>query len=208
MVAALKSGEQALSAVLMKDGRVETVSGANADVAALAKKAEEEGKAAATVKRPTPSCPQCIPGSIGPAREVLLEFLDEEQHDSWAKDRFFIVYGGLTGNAYVLAHRHSPLARTLGRICADLDDQVVVHFHQTEVPPEEEVLAAKLILEHREPWLRNEATMLSRFYFTFFKPPSRRQPKFKNPFGGYHDGIADAQLTENIGRFAAALVRG
>ena len=36
----------------------------------------------------------------------------------------------------------------------------MLHFHDNSVPPEEEVLAAKLILEHREPWLRNEATCL------------------------------------------------
>ena len=31
------------------------------------------------------------------------------------------------------------------------------------MPPEEEILAAKLILEHREPWLRNEANAAAEY---------------------------------------------
>ena len=46
------------------------------------------------------------------------------------------------------------------KICYDIDDRCVLHFHDWTVPPEEEVLATKLILEHREAWLRNEATVL------------------------------------------------
>lgn len=115
---------------------------------------------AVSVQRPTPSCPQCTPGAISRASEVLLAFLSPEEHATWARHRYIIVRGGITGHAYVLAHRHSPIAVKVGRICFDLDDECVVHFHDNSVPPEEEVLAAKLILEHREPWLRNQATML------------------------------------------------
>lgn len=189
LVKALAPGEQVLSAVLLKDGRVETVSGADADVAALAKKTEEEGKAAASVKRPTPSCPSCVPGSVGPAREVLLDFLSPQEHETWARDRYIVVRGGLTGHHYLLAHRHTALARHIGRICWELDDLAVIHFHLTTVPPEEEVLSAKLILEHREPWLRNEAT-----HFAW------NAELFKNPFGDSSDGIWDAQFTAAFGK--------
>ena len=129
---------------------------------------EEETKAiekkkpekAATVKRPTPSCPQCYVDATEPATEVLLSFLDEEQHHQWSKDRSMIVTGGLTGHRYLIAHRHSEKAARAGKICYDIDDGGVLHFHDHSVPPEEEILATKLILEHREPWLRNEATCL------------------------------------------------
>ena len=156
---------------------------------ALAKK--DEPKAAATVRRPTPSCPQCQPGAVEPASEVLLSFLNDEEHASWAKERFIIVEGGMSGHRYALAHRHSRLAQHFGRICYDLDAQCVVHFHDWRVPPEEEILAAKLILKYREPWLRNEATM-------FQAAPGAM--RFKNPFGDVYDGIADADFTSKIGK--------
>ncbi len=71
------------------------------------------------------------------------------------------------------------------------DDLGVLHFHDNSVPPEEEVLATKLILEHRESWLRHEATCLGGdFDFVF-----------KNPFGGGGDGVPDSQLTGEIGSF-------
>jgi hypothetical protein len=158
-----------------------------------------EPKAAATVSRPTPCCPQCMVGAVEPATEVLLSFLDPEQHASWARDRTITVEGGLTGNSYLLAHRNSKTAAKIGRICYDLDDQCVVHFHDLTVPPEEEVLAAKLILEHREPWLRNEATMLGL--------RGDRGIVFKNPFGDLQDGAADSAFMEDIGQMALSVLR-
>lgn len=158
-------------------------------------KPKPKPEAAVTVKRPTPSCPQCEVGAIGPASEVLLEFLDDEQHADWAEHRSLVAYGGMTGRPYLLAHRNSPQAALQGRICMDLSLDSIVHFHDRTVPPEEEVLAAKLILEHREPWLRNEATMLGLSY------PRRDCEIFDNPFGGVLEGTGDASLTERIGAF-------
>lgn len=152
-------------------------------------KKKEETKAA-SLTRPTPSCPQCVPGATDRASEVLLAFLTPDEHDLWARERHLVVTGGLSGNRYVIAHRHSKLAAKIGRICFDLDDDCVVHFHDNSVPPEEEVLAAKLILEHREPWLRNEATMLGLPW---------NKLRFKNPFGDGMDGVPDARTTQAIG---------
>ena len=107
-----------------------------------------------------------------------------------------IVTGHLTGHRYLLAHRHSEKAARLGKICYDIDDHGVLHFHDNSVPPEEEILAAKLILEHREPWLRNEAACLGNddgsdgFDFVF-----------KNPFGDGSDGVPDSVFTGEIGNF-------
>lgn len=142
--------------------------------------------AAVSVRRATPSCPQCMPGAIGPATEALLAFLGREEHEQWAEERAIVVEGGTTGHRYLLAHRHTPLAIRIGRICFDLDDQEVVHFHDWSVPPEEEVLGAKLVLEHREHWLRNEATCLG----TDVLP---------NPFGDFYDGVADASFVRGFG---------
>ena len=189
----MRPGKQVLTAIRFKGGNVEVVNGQEPeklrDLAEKAKK--EDAPAAATVRRPTPSCPQCVPGSIAPATETLLAFLTEEQHESWAKDRSIVVEGGLSGNRYLLSHRHSPFAQRAGRMCYDIDDRFVVHFHDWTVPPEEEVLAAKLILEHREAWLRNEATCLQ---------APHAKLVFKNPFGGYLDGVPDANFSQAFGR--------
>jgi hypothetical protein len=120
---------------------------------------------------------------------VLLSFLSPEQHERWAQERAILVQGHLSGHRYVIAHRHTPLAQKVGRICFDIDDQKVVHFHDWSVPPEEEVLAAKLILEHAEPWLRNEATVLG-----------GGSDVYKNPFGDISDGTESAAFAQGIGQ--------
>ena len=215
VVAVMRPGPAVLTAITFKDGKCLVTDGAGEGLVKMTEsvvagttpaadepKAEEkkskalakkdEPKAAATVRRPTPSCPQCQPGAIEPASEVLLSFLNDEEHASWARSRFIVVEGGLSGHRYVLAHRHSRLAQHFGRICYDLDAKCVVHFHDWRVPPEEEVLAAKLILQHREPWLRNEATM--------FHTGAGETIRFKNPFGDVYDGVDDANFTSKIGR--------
>lgn len=143
----------------------------------------------ATLRRPTPSCPSCMEGAIGPASEVLLSFLDEDEHSQWSKSRTIVVQGGASGHRYLLAHRHSDAAKRIGRICLDLDDDFVMHFHDWSVPPEEEVLAAMLCLKYRESWLRNEATMFG--YSGLL---------FKNPFGEWNDGVWDSRFVAEFGR--------
>jgi len=190
--------DRTLTAVKFVDGKLEVVEGATSrsleaveKKLARAKKGEGKGKeaAAASVKRPTPCCPQCQPGAIGPATEVLQAFMTPKQHDSWARERAMVVEGHLSGHRYVIAHRHTKLAQRVGRICFDVDDQLVVHFHDWSVPPEEEVLAAKLIMENAEPWLRNEATVFG----------ANRTDLFKNPFGDHLDGTESAAFAQGLG---------
>lgn len=162
--------------------------------------AEPKPKKAVTVKRPTPCCPACIEGPVDPATEVLLHFLTPSERRSWERDHAIEVEGGTTGVRYLLAHRHTPLAQKIGRICYSLDDRCVVHFHDNTVPPAEEVLAAKIILEHREAWLRNEATMLG-FGHRFVAPV------LKNPFGDGGDGVWDSMFSARVGRELLAALR-
>ena len=189
----MKPGPAVLSCITFRDGKVLTCSGTVQELQAISEEAasappEKAATAAATVKRPTPSCPDCIPGSIEPASEVLLAFLNAEEHDRWAKFREIMVIGGLSGHRYLLSHRHTQRAIEQSRICFDVDDGHVLKFHDWSVPPEEEVLASKLILEHREHWLRNEAT-------TFFNTDIQ----YKNPFGGGGDGMWDAGVMRRFG---------
>jgi len=189
LVGILKPKDRTITAVSYENG--ELVVGEKATPTKTPEKGEP--RAAASVARPTPCCPQCEVGATDRASECLLAFLSEEEHESWARHRRIVVTGGLSGHRYVLAHRRSPTAARIGRMCFDLDDERVVHFHDNSVPAEEEVLAAKLILEHREPWLRNEATVLG-----------DGTDVFKNPFGDVLDGVADASLTRLVGLLASA----
>lgn len=189
---------QTLTAVSFSDGKLSVIEGADeeainkiADVVEEATASEDpkEPAKATSVRRPTPCCPVCEIGSVEPASEVLLSFLNAEEHETWARDRAIVVTGGLTGHRYVLAHRQSAIAAYNTKMCFDLDDGQILHFHDNSVPPEEEVLAAKLILEHREPWLRNEATCFG----------GLGRVRFKNPFGDGGDGIESTDLVSRIG---------
>ncbi len=213
VAAIIKPGPNVITAVKFADGRIEVCETSevpkdgegdpgnekknepkpSAEVKELAKKPDAE--AAATVKRPTPCCPDCHVDELEvnkPATEVLLSFLNEEEHASWAAHRYIVVRGGITGHRYLIAHRNSEIAQINTRLCFDLDDDQVMHFHLTEVPPEEEVLATKLILEHREDWLRNEATALGNHTWVM-----------KNPFGDGGDGVQDSIFTQKFGTWAA-----
>jgi hypothetical protein len=204
LVRATKPADRTLTAVSYKDGRLEVAETGSLETL-VARATEDKDAKAVSVSRPTPCCPRCEVGSIAPAREVLMAFLSPQEHADWADHRAIIVRGGKSGHRYLLAHRNSPTAARLGKICYDLDDHFVLHFHQTEVPPEEEILAAKLILEHREPWLRNEATCLlqtkdGRWSDLGFM-------RYKNPFGDSNDGRADAAITATFGIAVEAAAR-
>jgi len=195
LVKLLKPMDRTITGVKFENGRVEVIDAASVP----SPKDPKTGllaKAAASIARATPSCPQCVVGAVDRASEVLLTFLNEEEHEDWAKERAIVVTGGLSGHRYLLAHRHSKTAARIGRICYDLDDRCVIHFHDNAVPPEEEVLGAKLILEHREPWLRNEATHFG-----------ATDIRFKNPFGDFYDGVPDAGMMQGLGKLFAAMRR-
>lgn len=202
----VKPKKATLTALRFEGGKVITAQGTDdhaiekvteAIAKAAASPAGEKPVVAASVSRPTPCCPVCEPGSIAPAREVLLSFLDPQQHQDWAAHRAFVVVGGMSGHRYLLMHRHSTAAAANTKICLDLDDEAVIHFHDNSVPPEEEVLAAKLVLEHAEPWLRNEATHFG---------GKRKRHVFQNPFGDRLDGTESAAFTRDVGRGAAAMI--
>lgn len=190
-----KPGRATLTAIRSVAGQVTIAEGCEGQAVETAlEKAPEKAKAV-SMNRPTPCCPLCVPGAVDRASEVLLSFLTPAEHELWKTARAIVVRGGVSGHRYLLAHRHTPRAIKQTKICYDLDDRTILHFHDWSVPPEEEVLAAKLILEHREPWLRNEATLHH----------NTRVLRFKNPFGDVQDGVYDASLTAAIGMYGQAL---
>lgn len=206
LLARLRPADRTITAVRSESGKLVVH-----DTVDLPDRMPEKSTAISTA-RATPCCPQCVPGSIGRASECLLAFLSPEEHATWAAHRYIVVVGGYTGHRYLLAHRHSAFATRIGRICFDLDDECVVHFHDNSVPPEEEILGAKLVLEHREDWLRNQATIfgvvtgaiLGIVTDTAARPA---EMVFKNPFGDVMDGTWDAGVTRAIGSFLQGLER-
>jgi hypothetical protein len=198
LVKIVRAKKATLTGITSKDGQISVVEGNGEEVEKKVAEAEkDDANAAASVRRPTPCCPQCEVGAVGPASEVLLEFLTPQQHEDWAAHRAIIAEGGYTGHRYLLAHRKTAAAARIGRICYDLDSRRVMHFHDSMVPPEEEALAAKLILENREDWLCNEATAFA----------SEGQ-RFKNPFGDIFDGVPDASLTRMVGATIGGFATG
>ena len=201
LVKITKPIDRTLTAVSFKNGQLEVAE--TGALETIITKAERDPEAkAVSVARPTPCCPSCVPGSIEPASDVLLSFLSEQEHTDWAKHRAIMVTGGRSGHRYLIAHRHSRTAVLNKKICYDVDDRCVLHFHDWTVPPEEEVLATKLILEHREAWLRNEATVLQQDSKGHWLDLGFM--RYKNPFGDASDGRADAALTAMFGEVLAA----
>lgn len=150
---------------------------------------EKKPDAAVSVRRPTSCCPTpfAVDGPLLRSSRVLREFCTPSQWRSWVSHGFLYCTGHLTGATYRLVHRDHPLAALQGKICRDVTHGETLHFHNCWLPPPEEVLSAKLILENREPWLRHEAS-----YFS-------RGERFKNPFGNGADGTWDASFFRGLG---------
>jgi len=181
-----------LTAVVSKRGRV------SAEIEGAAEKAVKlvdspDAEAAASVRRPTLCCPYPQPGPDVRATEVLAAFLTPTQRADWARDRVLHCYGNLSGRLYQIAHRHHPLAIARKKIVWDVEGSHVMHAYDWSVPPAEEVLVMKLVLEHAEHWIRNQSGCLT----------DDGGPIFDNPFMSERrqasDGLQDAAFMRALG---------
>lgn len=157
---------------------------------------------AASVRRPTLCCPTPQPGPDVRASEVLKCFSTPEQWEEWQRSGMLHCFGGLSGRRYEILHRHHPLAIQRGKIVWDVESQNVMHCYDWSVPPPEEVLTMKLVLEHAEHWIRNPSGCLAgpgmETYNDPFVPPNKQ----------YQDGIEDANVVSFIGSFAQSFING
>lgn len=187
------AGELLTSTLRVKKGRITAVRYENDEVIVETTKnitldKGKKAKAAVTTKRGTMSCPAPVPVNER-ASEALMAFLDDEQLAQWATERRIVAYGGFTGVAYVIGHRGGDFAERNGYICRSIDDDAAVHYYDWSVPPEEEVLGLKIILEHREDWVRNPSGCFV-----------RDGVRFHNPLGDdTMDGMKDAAFVSNLG---------
>lgn len=188
LVKCLRRKEGQITAVTYRGGDLVVATSAESKVIETAIE-KPEAEAAVTTKRGTMSCPSCIPVNER-ASEVLEAFLTPSQKAQWDAERAIVAVGSHTGVRYRIAHRGSREARRRKFIGWSIDDRDVIHYYDWSVPPEEEVLGMKLILEHLEPWARNPSGL--------FRPTAA--PVFHNPLGDdYNDGVQDSGFVAGFG---------
>jgi len=159
------------------------------------------GKEAATVRRPTLCCPSPVPGPDQRASEVLQAFCTPRQWKDWIEDGLVRCYGNLSGRLYEVLHRHNPVAIARGKIAWDVEAGHVMHAYDWSVPPAEEVLAIKLVLEHAEHWIRNASGCL------WGSGDIYRDP-FMDDSWQASDGLSDAAFMRGVGRAVRSLLTG
>lgn len=189
-----------LTAVVSTSGHVKAVTDGDADKVAAAV-ADPDAKAAASVRRPTLCCPCPQPGPDVRATEVLQAFCTPRQRAQYDAEGLLRCYGNLSGRLYEIAHRHHPLAVERTKIIWDVEGGCILHAYDWSVPPAEEVLVMKLVLEHAEHWIRNDSG-------AWCAPP----PHYPNPFMPEHrqgdDGLADAAFMRALGSLLAGAAKG
>lgn len=134
-------------------GVVEVVKvGANIFAKALASLTPNDtAEAVATVKEPSRGCPAPAPARRRGA-QVLAIFSTAAQLDSLTRHGRMKVVGNATGDAYWLYHRDEAAKQQLAHCLVNARTGYDVCVWDDSVPPEEEMLAVKLAVEHREAW--------------------------------------------------------
>ncbi len=154
---------------------------------------EEKAEAAVSVRRPTLDAPSPVPGPEVRASEVLRQFSTPAQWEAFVREGVLRCRGGLSGRLYEVAHRHHPLAIERGKCAWDVKDACIMYAYDWSVPPAEEVLMLKLVLEHAEDWIRNRSGCGCR----------SSPPIFYNPFmpasAQALDGKIDGALLADLG---------
>lgn len=139
------------TAIRYQSGKVDVIDGSGVVGAkGEAAPAKDKPVAAATVKEPSKGCPAPEPCQHR-ASEVLKAFSTRSQWEQWNRDGFMLAVGNATGKVYQVHHRNVAARRGLGHSLTCEGREVCVW--DATVPAEEEALASKLAVEHREHWL-------------------------------------------------------
>lgn len=145
----LRPSASRITAIRYSDGRVVVERAGEAQPV-------EEAEAAVTTMRGFRGCPAPVPVNFR-ASEALAAFLDPAQTADWEKRKALVVYGSDTQAPYVVFHRGHPSAMKNEYIGFCLASGGLLGgslcYHDWSVPPEEEVLGLKLLIEHDESWL-------------------------------------------------------
>ena len=164
-----------LTAIASKNGQQVAIVIGQQEQALVKAVEKTDAEKAVTTRRGTVCCPQPIEGPLRRASRVLREWCSPSQWQSWIDNAYLDCYGGITGRKYRVYHRHHPHAVFLQQPILDLDmasrvdapealRSCKLHRWDYTVPAPEEVLGAKLILEHREAWIRNQSGTNGHFF--------------------------------------------
>ena len=107
--------------------------------------------AAAAVRQPNRGCPAPT-ATTRRASEVLSVFSTTSQYDQFQTEGVMRLRGNRTGRTYWLYHRDEAAKRKLTHSLLDSSGAAICVWDE-RVPAEEEALAIKLAVEHREGWL-------------------------------------------------------
>ncbi len=143
MTKILKKDKPILTALKFKDGKIEVTE-------ELKDKDTEEAITGATVEKPHRHCP--VPSFMETefrASQVLKEFLTDQQLKDFEHHRQIVCKGNYSGKNYLITSRWSPKISTYGQIF-DLVTNELICANCNELPPSEELLSLKLMIEHKE----------------------------------------------------------
>lgn len=135
----LKKNKATITALKFKDGRIE-----------LSEEIKQEAEKGTTVEKPDRGCPMpvSIAGEIR-ASVVLKEFLSSQQSVDFEKHLQFISKGNYTSIPYLVTSRWSKAVESWGQVY-DLVNKKIICASAIDIPPSEEMLSLKLMLEHKE----------------------------------------------------------
>jgi len=154
---------------------------------------------AVTVRRPTLCCPYATTGPDLRASQVLQAFCTTEQWRSWLNLGYLYCCGNLSGRKYLVAHRHHPIAINNKYVVWDVTGDHVVHCWDWSIPPPEETLVIKLVLEHAEHWIRNRSGTFG----------LNIDDQYHNPFmpdnAQWQDGLLSTRLSCSVAKAIRSL---
>jgi hypothetical protein len=161
----LKKGKPTITAIKISEGRIEEVKTlAEAEEKlekALAGKKGKKEKEAVTTTVPKRGCPMPVFDPMR-AREimataVLWKFLADSQKRDFNLHKAITVFGGATGEKYLISHRHSRLAPKFGMVSRLVQGRRVPEcVLETDLPAPEEMLSLLVVLScptTEEAWL-------------------------------------------------------
>lgn len=135
----LKKNKATITALKFKDGRIE-----------LSEEIKQEAEKGATVEQPSRGCPMpvSIAGELR-ASAVLKEFLSEQQESDFEKHLQFVSKGNYTGIPYLITSRWTKAVEKWGQVY-DLVNKKIICANCMTIPPSEEMLSLKLMIEYKE----------------------------------------------------------
>jgi len=144
MIKKLKKNKATLTAIKLKDGKLELVD-------EIKPEHEEKADSAVTTSKPSRGCPMpemTLQKEVR-ASTVLKEFLTQQQIEDFNKHKSFISVGNHTHHPYLITSRWSSTIEKYGQVY-DLVDKYRLCTSCKEIPPSEEMLSMKLSVELNE----------------------------------------------------------